>query len=331
MNHLLLSESVFCVTIQPKESEVKVATGGEDDCCYLWDLTTGNVTHKWDNFKDSVTQLKFSPDGSLLAMADMSGVIQVIKVLPTLNTEPIWSFETGDLTWLDWHPSVNVLFAGTDDSSFWMWKMPSGQSKIYQGHGEKVEVAKVLPDGKRVVVAYADGSLRIFDLKSEELLHNVAPFDSKAAVCALDVRTDNQLIVAGSAEGEVAIVNANSGKILACFSCGAGSKSANSDPEDPTASPAISVEAVLFTSPELNQVIAGDINGQITVWDLASQVAKVSARVASGVVKMSWKTSTELLAGTLDGEVLILDPRSLKVLSSCTGHSDQILDYALSQ
>lgn len=316
--------------MQSKATDVKVATGGEDDCCYLWELETGNVVHKWDNFKDSVTQLKFSPDGSLLAMADMSGVIQVIKLSPTLNTEPIWSFETGDLTWLDWHPSVNVLFAGTDDSSFWMWKMPSGQSKIYQGHGEKVEVAKVLADGKRVVVAYADGSLRIFDLKSEELLHNVTPFGSKSAVCSLDVRTDNQLVVAGSAEGEVAIVNANSGKILASFACGAGSKSTSTDTEE-AASNAISVEAVLFTSPELNQVIAGDISGQITVWDLASHVAKVSARVASGIVKMSWKTSTELLAGTLDGDVLILDPRSLKILGCCTGHSDQILDYALSQ
>merc|ERR1712029_1293565 len=143
----------------------------------------------------------------------MAGNIIVLKVLPNLVQEPVWSFESGDISWLDWHPGANVLFAGTDDSSFWMWKIPSGQSKIYQGHGEKVELAKILHDGKRVVVGYADGSLRIFDLKSEEVIHNVAPFQSKAAVCSLDVRTDHQLVVAGSADGEVAILNANTGKI----------------------------------------------------------------------------------------------------------------------
>ena len=323
---------VFCVTVQPKDSEedLKVASGGEDDCCVLWDLKSGTVSHRWNNFKDSVTQVKFNSDGSLLAMADMSGVIQVVKVLPSLNKEPIWSFETSDLTWLDWHPSINVLFAGTDDSSFWMWKIPSGQSKIYQGHGEKVELAKILPDGKRVVVGYADGSLRIFDLKAEEVLHNITPFPSKAAVCSLDVRSDNQLVVAGSAEGEVAIFNANTGKILGSFTLkpSPSATAATASDEDQTSS---SIEAVLFTAPELNQVIAGDINGNVTVWDLASQVAKVSSQVAAGVVKMSWKSPTELIIGTLDGDVLIVDPRSLQKLACCAGHFEQVLDYACSK
>ena len=330
-------KSVFCVSVQQQRGDttdnddLKVATGGEDDCCYLWDLKTGSVSHKWDNFKDSVTQVKFNSDGSLLAMADMSGLIQVVKVLPSLNTEPIWSFETSDLTWLDWHPSINVLFAGTDDSSFWMWKIPSGQSKIYQGHGEKVELAKILPDGKRGVVGYADGSLRIFDLKSEEVIHNVTPFQSKAAVCSLDVRTDNQLVVAGSADGEIAILNANTGKILACLTLKSSPSSAAPAATSEEEEQSSSVEAVLFTAPELNQVIAGDINGNVTVWDLASQVAKVSTRVATGVVKMSWKSPTELIIGTLDGDVLIMDPRSLQSLATCTGHSDQVLDFALTK
>ena len=55
----------------------------------------------------------------------MSGLIIVLKVLPNLDKEPVWSFETGDMSWLDWHPGANVLFAGTADSSFWMWKIPS--------------------------------------------------------------------------------------------------------------------------------------------------------------------------------------------------------------
>lgn len=60
-------------------------------------------------------------------------------------------------------------------------------------------------------------------------------------------------------------------------------------------------------------------------------MAKVSTRVATGVVKMCWKSPTELIIGTLDGDVCIMDPRSLQSLASCTGHSDQVLDFALTK
>ena len=88
-------------------------------------LESGEVKQKLTDFKDSVTHVKFNHDGSYLAVADMSGLIIVLKVLPNLDKEPVWSFETGDMSWLDWHPGANVLFAGTADSSFWMWKIPS--------------------------------------------------------------------------------------------------------------------------------------------------------------------------------------------------------------
>jgi len=47
-----------------------------------------------------------------------------------------------------WHHGANVLFAGTVESELWMWKIPTGDSKIFTAHGEKVECAKILPDGK---------------------------------------------------------------------------------------------------------------------------------------------------------------------------------------
>ena len=42
---------------------------------------------------------------------------------------------------------ANVLFCGAD-SDMWMWKIPSGDSKVFQGQGENNECATILPDGK---------------------------------------------------------------------------------------------------------------------------------------------------------------------------------------
>ena len=63
-----------------------------------------------------------------------------------------------------------------------------GQSKIFQGHGDRVESAVILPDGKKSAVGYSDGSLRIFDLRTGDVLHNLSLFNDKSPICAIDAR-----------------------------------------------------------------------------------------------------------------------------------------------
>lgn len=321
------SDSVFCVDVQPENDDPVVASGGQDDVCYLWSLKTGKVLKKLENFKDSVVHVKFNFNGSYLAVADMAGTIYVIKMSPNIVQEPVFSFETGDVTWLDWHPGANVLFAGTEDSSLWMWKIPSGQSKIFQGHGEKIETAKILPDGRRVVVGYSDGIIRVFDLKTEEVTHNVSVFESKSSIVAIDTRSDNTLIALGSVEGEVKIFNVLSGKIVGHFQ---NAKRSNNDEEQQEESYSEAVESVLFSTPEGNQLVTGSLNGLLSVWDLSSQVSKLSTKIGSGLVKLAWKDSM-ILAATLDGLIRILDPRSGKIIQDCSGHTLQILDFGLTR
>ena len=80
-----------------------------------------------------------------------------------VETKQVWKFDTSDISWLDWHSGAsNVLFAGTEESELWMWKVPSGDSKVYMGSGEKVEAAILMPDGKRIAVAYGDGNIKMF-------------------------------------------------------------------------------------------------------------------------------------------------------------------------
>jgi len=320
------TKSVFCIDVQPVSEKPLVASGGEDDICYIWDLETGEVKQKLNNFKDSVTHVKFNQDGSYLAVADMSGNVMVLKVLPNLVQEPVWTFETGDISWLDWHPGQkNVLFAGTDDSSFWMWKIPSGQSKIFQGHGDRVESAVILPDGKKSAVGYSDGSLRIFDLRTGDVLHNLSVFNDKSPICAIDARTDNQLIAVGSAEGEVVIVNNQTGKIVANFSC--KKRQTNEDEEE---SGSNSVESLIFSTPETNHLLTADVDGNFMVWDLSSHVAKVSKVLGTGLVKLAW-WQNYILVATFDGLIRIVDPRSGDTIEDCSGHLENVLDFALSK
>ena len=78
-----------------------------------------------------------------------------------------------------------------DLTNFWFLIITffsGGQSKIFQGHGDPVETAVILPDGRKSAVGYSDGSMRIFDLRTGEVVHNLSLFKNKAAICAIDSR-----------------------------------------------------------------------------------------------------------------------------------------------
>ena len=160
-----------------------VATGGEDDTCFVWRPDTGEVgigrrcssssvdlytavqvVSKLAGWVDSVTATCWNKDSSMLAAGDMAGTVRVYRdqvclslvfVTPSLNLSSlcsqgsgwaeVWSYELGqDLTWLGWHPlSPGILLAATGEGQLWVWVVPAGHSKV-MGGGERVESATIL-------------------------------------------------------------------------------------------------------------------------------------------------------------------------------------------
>ena len=58
------------------------------------------------------------------------------------------------LQWMEWHHSAPVLLAGTADGDVWMWKIPSGDTKTFQGHGCTCNVGCIMPDGNDTPIPY---------------------------------------------------------------------------------------------------------------------------------------------------------------------------------
>ena len=94
-------------------SEGLVVTGGEDDLGYVWRMEDGEIVFTLSGWTDSVTEVAWNKDCSLLAAADMAGTIKVWRYP---GYKLVWSFEVGcDLLWLRWHPQAQVLLAGTGE------------------------------------------------------------------------------------------------------------------------------------------------------------------------------------------------------------------------
>ncbi|CAH1788775.1 unnamed protein product [Owenia fusiformis] len=309
--------SVFCIATDPGTSTLAV-TGGEDDRAYVFKLATGEVMFECTGHKDSVTCACFCYDSKYVATGDMSGII---KVWDVESKQEVWSFETSDLEWLEWHTAAHVLLAGSIDGSMWMWKIPNGDTKTFQAHGVPTNIGKILPDGKRCCVGYEDGAVKTYDLKTSKLSHSFTGNSGHAAsITSLDCHSNNNLIITGSTDVTAKVISANNGKVLSTYNC-----ASESDEEDN------SVEAVGFSKTH-SLAATGTLKGTLSIWDINTHQCRLQCKHENGIVRLRWDESTPFIyTCTLDGIVHMWDGRNGQRMAQWYGHQGEILDFDITR
>ncbi|RVE54156.1 hypothetical protein evm_001279 [Chilo suppressalis] len=311
------SGSVFCGKLHP-EGKLAV-TGGEDDVAFVWSTETGEVVMKCDGHKDSVIFAEFSFCGAYLATADMSGVIKVWQCNTDEKSQQPWpmvfEYEADDLSLGLWHFGARVLIVGTDGGDIYVFKIPTGETKVLQGHNIKIECAKVFSDGKRLAAGYEDGALKIWDLKTGQIIHHIPSNVHQMRITDLDTHPENNLIASISTDGKVVLTASVSGKVVSQL---------DTDND---------LEVVNFSQdPQLDYFAIGTLNGSVSIWDCTRQMiryhcSKSSDENATGVTKMLWIKDHLVTAG-LDGSVTVYEGRSGKKLHVFTGHRSELLDIS---
>lgn len=145
----------------------------------------------------------------------------------------------------------------------------------------------------------------------------------KDSVTSLDCTKDDALIGSGSVDCTAKIINCQSNKVLSTFKC--GESVSQQDEND-------SVESVDFCS-SLPLFATGTVNGAIEIWDITNHTRRHLVEQTNGVSKLSWSPNSNhlLFAAGLDGILRIYDGRSGQLYDTKCGHSDQILDFCVSQ
>ncbi|KAM6307669.1 angio-associated migratory cell protein [Aegotheles albertisi] len=322
----LHSASVFCVSLDPKTNTLAV-TGGEDDKAFVWRVSDGELLFECSGHKDSVTCASFSHDSVFVATGDMSGLIKVWRVDAK---EEVWSFEVGDLEWMEWHPQAHVLLAGTADGNSWMWKIPSGDCKTFQGPACPATCGRILPDGKRAVVGYEDGTMRIWDLKQGTSLHVLKGQDGhQDPLTCVASNQDGSLIMTGSVDCHAKLVNSATGKVVCVFKMeSTAPKAPAGEGEEPESN---SVESLGFCN-VMPLAAVGYLDGTLAIYDLSTQTLRHKCQHESGIVQLLWEESSAVVyTCSLDGAVRLWDARSGKMISEYRGHSAEILDFAVNK
>lgn len=226
------SDSVLCCSID-KNTRIAVS-GGIDDKALVWDLNTKHVIFECVGHKESVVAAAFSVNSTYVATGDLNGYVQVRNTTTGLK---IFEYDVDEINWIMWHnTSEFILLAGTTEGDFWMWNVNDPASvKTFPSYGFATSAAKLLSDGVRLVSGYGDGSVRVFDLKTQQAIiqHNDP---TQAEIICLDLNHDNSLVAVGCIGLTVKLLNLHSGKLIGTLSCenpaevdGAGANTNNSE------------------------------------------------------------------------------------------------------
>jgi len=301
---------IFCAALHPTES--LAVTGGEDDRAFVWNTDTGEVVYQVNDHMDSVISAEFSYDGVYVATADMAGDIQVFKT--TKEYKKVWSFSMGDMCWMKWHLGAYVLMAGSDSGEIYVWRIPSGDCKVFQGNGEKCETATITSDGKKLAAGYGDGTFKLWDIKSCNILLEMAPNSTlghTSTVTTISCDKENNMILTGGEDGKATLIGPN-GPV--------GTLNPNSG----------TIETVLLDCPDFETKIAvtGTLDGKVTIWDVSRQMPRTECEDPNpiGITRMLWARDNTILAGTLNGALKAWDARTGQLKFSLLGHADNIHD-----
>uniref|UniRef100_A0A914XNF7 Angio-associated migratory cell protein n=1 Tax=Plectus sambesii TaxID=2011161 RepID=A0A914XNF7_9BILA len=304
-----------------------LASGGEDDHALLWSLSDNPPAEPQlvvEGHSDSVTFVRFNSKGTLLASGDMSGKIIITNVA---KKERVAEYEDmTDLEWLQWHHGADILFAGGGDSMVWMWLIANGQSKVFAGAGPGCTTGCLLPDGKRLLTGYEDGSVRIWTLKDGTHSGLSGAQGHVGPVVSLDAHPTLAIGASGGQDGSVAIFQTDSGKITSVLRLGPRvSKPQSEEEEEEVVSTEHSVEALAF-APTLPWLVTGTNSGSLILWDLNTGAARQNLQHPNGVVKCLWTDTHTLLSVGLDGVSRLWDARDGHVIHEWHGAGQEIFD-----
>ncbi|RDB25935.1 putative WD repeat-containing protein C25H1.08c [Hypsizygus marmoreus] len=320
--------SVFAVAGHP--TQPLAASGGEDDVGYVWDITDGEVIVKLTGHTDSVTSVAWSADGEMVSTGGMDGKIRIWRRVGIENYRT-WEFLTelqgpDEVMFVRWHPKGNVLLAGSNDSTLWLWQLPSGNTmQVFAGHTGAVNCGEFTPDGKRIISACADGILIFWDPRSSAPVFKLSAEDGRFnldGITSLKVNPSSTLAVIGGAAGGVRVISLSKGEVV-------GALGGHTEGE--------SIEAVEFvdihgSSSGPGVAVTGATDGKACIWDLSTMRLRSTLEHGDAVTKLLAHPAPKgyiLVSASADKTLRTWDARTGTLLREHKGHRAAVLDASL--
>ena len=190
-----------------------IASGSYDKMVKLWDVAAGKEVNNLQDHIDAVFAVAFSPDGKLLASASQDRTVKIWNVATGKRLYTMSDALDG-LTGIAFSPSGDQVAAAGYDKTIYVWQLAADDGHLIQSLIADQDSLLALawsPDGKTIVTASADGSIRFRNPK----LDLVGVIDNQADwVEALDISSDGTRLAAGRYNGTLSVYDLKTYKDL---------------------------------------------------------------------------------------------------------------------
>lgn len=295
-----------------------VAVAGEDDAATVLVAEGEGREFKpaatMAGHSDTITQLAFSPDGTLLATGAMDCAVRVWSTADW-TCQHVLQDLSGEVELLLWHPSSKVLVGGGSDAQALLWNVAKGSvAQYFVGHRGGITSAVWAMDVKKLITAASDGSVIQFNPKTGEAEVTIAKDLSpdSASVTRLQL-LGQETVIAGCEDGTMHVISLPKGKAVAHL--------------DEVHEQAI--ESICYNA-ELNLVASCSCDAKVAIWNGNDYSLRSLINVGEGIVRMLWIDAL-LFAACTDGDVRVWDGRLPLEQPQATlmGHSRLVLDIAM--
>lgn len=143
---------------------VYIASAGNDKAVHVWDASTGNNEHLYQDTSDEVRIVAWSADGSCIATVGVEAVVRVWEVA-TNRLLASYSGHAGQtVNTMMWAPKQSRLASAGEDGKVHIWDASLGQLiTVYQGHAASVNAVAWSFNGNRIVSGGDDTSVQVWE------------------------------------------------------------------------------------------------------------------------------------------------------------------------
>jgi WD40 repeat protein len=256
----------------------------------VYDLRTRQLTHRLELEDNSLHSLSFSPDAKRLLAVGIHGT----HILTLDRRGPAVRVGGGSLAPAVFAPDGKGFFgAGAGDLGLYD-AAGAGLLRPFRGHKAPVVALALTPDGKRLASAASGGDVRVWDVRTGELVREMRspwPF-------AMAFAPGGELVASGGPPARAWDVSA--GRELSTF-CRGGSRQGRTE------------ELALAPCPDGKRLITGGIDGRLRVWELhTGRLLRQLEAHKSPVVCLHFDAANgRVVSGGEDGVICVWDAAAL--------------------
>jgi WD40 repeat protein len=293
----------------------KLAVGGRGGTVRVWDTVTGSEAFSFKGDTRNVYALAFGPDGRHLAAAGQMGAVRLWNAVGSPGETRL---ESKNARWLSiaFSKDGQLLAAGGGSAErfgevqVWQAEAPH-RSFVLKDHHGRVRSLAFSPTRPHLASGSADGTVRVYDLKTHRQIHVCR---QKSEVEAVAYSPDGKTLASGGFDEAIYLWDALTGASKGVLR---GHRN---------------YVLTLAFSPDGRWLASGGYDRTVKIWDLAAQrEAFTLTGHQLAVMALAFNPGrNELVSGSTDKTLRVWDLNERKTLAKLEGSAGRVSTVAFS-